>query len=123
MHISPAIIPVNGSTEVNVRVKNSGKAEGTEVAQLYIRDEVSSVTTPIMALKGFSRINLKPGESKIVKFKIGAEHLSLWNREMKQVVEPGMFKIMVGSASDDIRLTDSLKVVSKLKGKEYIRRK
>ncbi|MDB5000725.1 MAG: beta-glucosidase [Mucilaginibacter sp.] len=123
MHISPAIIPVNGSTEVNVRIKNSGKAEGTEVAQLYIREEVSSVTTPIMALKGFSRINLKPGESKIVKFKIGAEHLSLWNREMKQVVEPGMFKIMVGSASDDIRLTDSLKVVSKLKGKEYIRRK
>jgi len=114
MHISPAIIPVNGTAEVSVRVKNSGKFEGTEVAQLYIRDEVSSVTTPIMALKGFSRINLKPGESGIVKFKIGPEHLSLWNREMKRVVEPGMFKIMVGSASDDIRLTDSLKVIRKL---------
>lgn len=114
LHISPAVIPVNGTAEVSVRVKNSGKVEGTEVAQLYIRDEVASVTTPILALKGFRRISLKPGDSGIVKFKIGPEHLSLWNREMKRVVEPGMFKVMVGSASDDIRLKDSLKVVSKL---------
>jgi beta-glucosidase len=123
LHISPAVIPINGIAEISVRVKNSGKVEGAEVAQLYLRDQVSSVTTPIMALKGFSRINLKPGESGIVKFKIGPEHLSLWNRQMKRVVEPGMFKIMVGSASDDIRLTDSLKVVSKLQGKEYTRHK
>ncbi|TWI94569.1 beta-glucosidase [Mucilaginibacter frigoritolerans] len=114
LHISPAVVPVNGTAEVSVKVKNSGKVEGTEVVQLYLRDEVASVTTPILALKGFQRINLKPGESGIVKFKIGPEHLSLWNRQMKRVVEPGMFKIMVGSASDDIRLTDSLKVVSKL---------
>jgi beta-glucosidase len=114
LHISPAIIPINGTAEVTVRIKNSGNAEGTEVAQLYVRDEVSSVTTPILALKGFNRINLKPGESGIIKFKIGPEHLSLWNRQMKRVVEPGMFKIMVGSASDDIRLNDSLKVVSKM---------
>jgi beta-glucosidase len=114
LHISPKIIPVNGTAEVSVRVTNRGKVEGAEVAQLYVRDEVSSVTTPILALKGFSRINLKPGESGVVKFKIGPEHLSLWNREMKRVVEPGMFKIMVGSASDDIKLNDSLKVVSKL---------
>jgi beta-glucosidase len=123
LHISPAVIPVNGIAEISVRVKNSGKVEGTEVAQLYIRDEISSVTTPVIALKGFSRINLKPGESGTVKFKIGPEHLSLWNREMKRVVEPGMFKIMIGSASDDIRLTDSLKVVSKLQRKEYTRHK
>jgi len=114
LHISPAIIPVNGTAEVTVRVKNSGKVAGSEVAQLYIRDEVSSVTTPIMALKGFNRINLKPGESGVIKFKIRPEDLSLWNRQMKRVVEPGIFKIMVGSASDDIRQTDSLKVVSKL---------
>ncbi len=114
LHISPAIIPVNGTAEVTVSVKNSGKVEGSEVAQLYVRDEVSSVTTPIMALKGFNRINLKPGESGVIKFKIRPEDLSLWNRQMKRVVEPGIFKIMVGSASDDIRQTDSLRVVSKL---------
>jgi len=114
LHLAPANIPVNGMAEVSVKVKNSGKVAGTEIVQLYIRDEIASVTTPILALKGFRRISLKPGESGIVKFKIGPEHLSLWNREMKRVVEPGMFKIMVGSASDDIRLTDSLKVVSKL---------
>jgi beta-glucosidase len=113
LHVNPAVIPVNGTAEISVKIKNSGKVEGTEVVQLYLRDVVSSVTTPIMALKGFNRINLKPGETGIVKFKIGPEHLSLWNRQMKRVVEPGMFKIMIGSASDDIRLRDSLKVVSK----------
>jgi beta-glucosidase len=114
LHISPAVIPVNGTAEITVTIKNTGKVDGSEVAQLYVRDEVSSVTTPIIALKGFKRINLKPGESGIARFKIGPEHLSLWNRQMKRVVEPGMFKIMLGSASDDIRLTDSLKVVGKL---------
>jgi beta-glucosidase len=113
LHVNPAIIPVNGTAEISVKIRNGGKVEGAEVVQLYLRDEVSSVTTPIMALKGFNRINLKPGESGIVKFKIGPEHLSLWNRQMKRVVEPGMFKVMIGSASDDIRLRDSLKVVSK----------
>jgi len=63
----------------------------------------SSVTTPVMALIDFDRIALGPGESGIVKFKIGREHLALWNREMHQVLEPGEFKVMVGRPSADIR--------------------
>jgi len=103
--------PFAGKAEISVSVKNSGTVEGTEIVQLYLRDEVSSVTTPGLALKGFGRVSLKPGESQILHFTVGAEHLALWNREMKHVVEPGTFKIMVGSSSANIRLTDSLQVM------------
>jgi len=112
MNITPAKIPVNGTATVSVKITNTGKTKGTEVVQLYLRDVVSSVTTPVMALKGFNRIALKPGESGIVQFKITSEHLSLWNREMKRVVEPGEFKVMVGSSSADIRQNGDLWVMN-----------
>ena len=110
LQISPSTIPVTGTARITVKITNTGEVEGTEVAQLYVRDEISSVTTPIIALKGFSRITLKPGETGEVIFEVGPEQLSLWNREMKRVVEPGEFKIMVGSSSADIRLQRSLMV-------------
>jgi len=110
LRISPSNISVNGETTVSVKVENTGNVEGTEVVQLYVRDEESSVTTPLLALKGFSRIKLKPGESGIVHFELGYDQLSFWNREMKRVVEPGLFKIMVGSSSADIRQQGSLVV-------------
>lgn len=108
--VSPAVIAPNGMADVQVTVTNTGSVAGAEVAQLYIRDLVSSVTTPELALKGFARVMLRPGESKTVHFQLGPDALSLWNREMKRVVEPGEFKIMIGSSSADIRLTDSLTV-------------
>ncbi|MDP4285329.1 MAG: glycoside hydrolase family 3 N-terminal domain-containing protein [Bacteroidota bacterium] len=113
LKISPSNIQVNGKTTVSVKIENTGKVEGTEVVQLYVRDRVSSVTTPVLALKGFSRITLKPGESGIVHFELGHDALSLWNREMKRVVEPGMFSVKVGSSSDDIRLQGKLTVDKK----------
>ena len=103
LKITPNQIPVNGTANVAITVKNTGTTEGTEVAQLYIRDVVGSVTTPIKSLRGFSRITLKPGEEKEIQFTLDSDALSLWNREMKRVVEPGKFKIMVGGSSDDIR--------------------
>ena len=105
--ISPESIPANGSVNVSLTVKNTGKMEGTEVVQLYIRDVISSVTTPVKSLKGFSRISLKPGESGKVQFKLNTEELKIWNRQMKHVVEPGEFKVMIGSSSEDIRLRGS----------------
>jgi beta-glucosidase len=108
LRISPQRIPVGGTADISVTVTNTGDREGTEVAQLYLRDMVSSVTTAEKALKGFGRITLKPGESGMVHFTLGADQLSLWNREMKQVVEPGEFRIMIGSSSADIRQTGSL---------------
>ena len=110
LNISPKSIPVNGSVNVSISIKNTGKVEGTEVVQLYLRDVIASVTTPVRSLKGFKRITLKPGESGIVNFKLDNRELMLWNRQMKQVVEPGEFKIMVGSSSEDLRASGSFYV-------------
>lgn len=108
LKVSPARIPANGNTAISIRITNTGNVTGTEVPQLYIRDVVSSVTTPEMSLKGFNRITLKPGESKLVTFNLDARELALWNRQMKRVVEPGEFNIMIGSSSADIRKSGSL---------------
>lgn len=89
---------------VSCTVTNTGDRDGEEVVQLYICDKVASVSQSPILLKAFERIVLKKGESKKVTFTLGEEELSLYNMEMKQVVEPGDFKVMVGAASDDIRL-------------------
>lgn len=88
---------------VKVTVTNTGDCEGKEVVQLYVRDIVSSVSTPVQQLKGFEKVSLKPGESKIVEIKLPMKELALWNENMEQVVEPGDFELQIGSASDDIR--------------------
>jgi beta-glucosidase len=95
----PAVIGASGSTRVSVDVTNTGKLEGDEVVQLYIRDDVSSVTRPLKELKGFDRIHLLPGEKKTVTFNIGPEELRFYDREMKRVVEPGTFDVLVGPNS------------------------
>ncbi|WP_223552334.1 glycoside hydrolase family 3 N-terminal domain-containing protein, partial [Aestuariivivens sp. NBU2969] len=84
-------------------VKNIGDIKGKEVVQLYLNDKVSSVTTPVKMLKGFRKIEIEPGESKLVSFEINFNELSLWNQEMKKLVEPGEFDVLVGSSSEDIR--------------------
>ncbi len=106
--VSPASIRPGASADVSVTITNTGTVAGAEVAQLYVRDVTGSVTTPLLALKAFDRVELKPGEARTIHFSIGPDALSLWNREMKRVVEPGEFKLMAGSSSTDIRLTDSL---------------
>lgn len=108
LHVNPSRISPGGSADISVTITNTGDREGAEVAQLYIRDVVSSVTTPLKALRGFSRVDLAPGETKTVHFTLGPDQLSLWNRQMKRVVEPGEFKVMVGSSSRDIRMEGSL---------------
>ncbi len=108
LQISPTPAPAGEKVKISVVVKNTGDREGDEVAELYIRDVVSSVTTPAIELRGFGRIHLKPGESGTVRFVLEPDDLALWNRQMKRVVEPGEFKIMVGSSSEDIRARGSL---------------
>jgi beta-glucosidase len=110
LKIAQPHIPLNGSVNISISIKNIGKVEGTEVVQLYLRDVIASVTTPVKSLKGFKRITLKPGESGIVQFNVDNKELMLWNREMKQVVEPGEFKVMIGSSSEDIRARGSFYV-------------
>lgn len=93
--------------EISCKVTNSGKVAGDEVVQLYVNDVVSSTTTYEKNLRGFERIHLEPGESKVVKFQIVPDDLILINAAKQRVVEPGEFKVMVGSSYEDIRLTDS----------------
>ncbi|MEM2092477.1 MAG: fibronectin type III-like domain-contianing protein, partial [Candidatus Bathyarchaeia archaeon] len=110
LEISPVEVGANDTVKVRFRGRNVGDREGDEVAQLYIRDPVASVTRPVKELKGFKRVTLKPGEEKTIEFTLMLEDLSFLNSEMKRVVEPGEFRVMVGSSSEDIRLTGSFTV-------------
>jgi beta-glucosidase len=94
-------IKPNGATRVSADVTNTGKREGSEVVQMYIRDLVSSVTRPVKELKGFEKVTLRPGETKKVAFEITRDSLAFYDINMKYVVEPGEFSIMVGNSSRD----------------------
>lgn len=96
LKISSPAIKANGELKVSVEVKNTGNLDGDEVVQLYLHDIYSSVTTPEKTLKGFKRINIKKGETATVEFTLTRDELSIWNREMKKVVEPGDFEVLVG---------------------------
>ena len=102
LRVTPDTIGPEGITTVSVDVTNTGKLSGAEVAQLYIRDEVSSVTRPVKELRGFRRIALDAGKTQTVTFTLGPEELSFLDREMHRIVEPGSFKIMVGGNSVDL---------------------
>ena len=93
----------NGSVTATVTVTNTGKRDADEVVQLYVHDLVASIARPVKELKGFERIHLAAGESKTVTFTIGADQLSFYNADLKKVVEPGDFDIMVGSNSRDVK--------------------
>jgi len=103
--LAQARIKPNGSTRVQVDVRNVGGRRGDEVVQLYIRDDVSSVTRPLLELKGFQRVTLAPGESRTVDFEIKPSDLWFFNTDMKRVVEPGTFSIFVGPNSVDLKKT------------------
>jgi beta-glucosidase len=101
--IRPARIAPDGRAKVSVEVTNTGARAGDEVVQLYIRAEVSRATRPIMELKGFQRISLRPGQRRTVTFDLGPEQLSYHGLDMKRVVEPGRFQVMVGGSSAGVK--------------------
>ncbi|CAO97288.1 beta-glucosidase BglX [Erwinia tasmaniensis] len=94
--MSAATMTRNGSVNASITVTNSGKRDGATVVQLYLRDEVASISRPVKELKGFKRIMLKAGESQTVTFPIDASALKFWNAKMQQVAEPGKFSVMIG---------------------------
>lgn len=100
----------NESIKLSFTLTNTGEFAGDEVVQLYLKDLLASTARPIIELKGFQRINLKPGESKTVKFDLLPETLKILNNNMQWVVEPGDFRILIGSSSVDIRLRGSFTV-------------
>jgi beta-glucosidase len=101
--VSPARIAPDGRATVSVEVSNTGDRAGDEVVQLYIRDEASRATRPVMELKGFRRITLAPGARSTVTFEVGPEQLSYHGPDLKRIVEPGSFLLMVGGSSAEVK--------------------
>lgn len=103
LHVAP-VTASGDSVNVTLTLRNSGSCDGYEVAQLYLHDRAASVAQPQMALRAFEKVYLKAGESRQVTFCLGFDELSIINREMRRVVEPGTFDVFVGASSQDIRL-------------------
>ena len=97
----------NGNVTVSTDVKNTGNRKGAEVVQMYIRDDYSSVTRPVKELKGFKKVWLEPGQTQTISFSITPDLLAFYNKDMKWIIEPGDFTIMVGTSSDK---TQSIKL-------------
>ncbi len=111
LQIVPPRIWPDGTLRIGARVKNAGDRAGEEVVQLYLSDVVSSVTRPVKQLRGFRKISLQPGEQKSVEFTLTREDLELLDRNLKPVVEPGRFEVMLGASSEDIRLKGGFEVL------------
>ena len=110
LKLSADKIRPDGKLTVSCTIKNTGRRAGDEVAQLYLRDELSTVTTYEKVLRGFERIHLAPGEAKEVSFELLPRDMELINRNLQRVVEPGKFKVMVGTSSTDIKLNGEFEV-------------
>jgi beta-glucosidase len=108
--IEPATMAPDGAAVVRCTVRNTGPVAGDEVVQLYVRDVLASVARPVMELAAFARVRLGPGEAREVALALPAARLRMLDRDMRWVVEPGAFRVMVGASSKDIRLRGELAV-------------
>lgn len=111
LKVTPSRQKTQGEFKITADITNTGKREGDEVVQLYIRDKVSSVITYDSQLRGFERISLKPGETKTVEFTLKPEDLTILDKNMNWSVEPGEFEFMIGASSEDIRLKQTVLVI------------
>lgn len=110
LQVDHPTIKAGETVKLTFQIKNTGKYKADEVVQLYIRDELASVARPIRELKGFQRVSLQPGEVKTVEFAVSPDLLKMYNKEMKEVIEPGTFRITIGSSSVDARLRTVIEV-------------
>lgn len=110
LRISKAEIGAGESTEISLKVKNTGSRKGDEVVQLYLKDRFASVTRPVKELAGFRRITLEPGEQKAVTFTVDASQTAFLDREMRWKIEKGSIDVEVGSSSEDIRLAGAYRI-------------
>lgn len=110
MKVSSKQLKADGTCEIVVEVANTGKRDGKEVVQLYVNDVVSSVVTPVKELRRFEKVFIPAGDKRLVTFTLPMQELALWNADMQEVVEPGDFELQVGTASDDIRLRETITV-------------
>jgi len=110
LEIGPQEIASGGLARISCTVENVGKRAGTDVVQLYLHDLLASVARPVIELKGFRKLRLEPGESATALFEVGPAELAMLDAEMKTIVEPGEFEVLVGRSSRDIRLKGTLTV-------------
>jgi len=110
--IETPVVPPDGDVRLSFTVTNTGSSSGKEVPQVYVRDDLASVTTPMMKLAGFAKIELSPGAAQRLAITIPSRELALWNRQMQRVVEPGTFTIMVGSSAETVLLRGSVRVTA-----------
>ena len=108
LRLSAATVSPDGSLKATVTITNTGGRDGVEIAQMYLRDCVSSVARPVKELKGFERVALRAGESKDVTFDITPDRLAFYDIDMKRTVEPGDFEVMVGGSSEDAALLKAM---------------
>jgi len=104
LRVSPAHVKADGTVTIKADVKNTGSRQGDEVVQLYVSDVVSSLTHPVLELKGFRRLSLQPGRADTVEFELPVKELACYDINMKLAVEPGLFAVMVGTSSKNMAL-------------------
>ncbi|NQU07532.1 MAG: glycoside hydrolase family 3 C-terminal domain-containing protein, partial [Candidatus Abyssubacteria bacterium] len=111
LRIEPGRVEMGGEAQISVDIENVKAREGDEVVQLYTRSAQTGVTRPVKELKGFKRVSIKPGEMKAVTFTLFVNQLGFYDEDMNFVVKPGVIEVMVGAASDDIRLSGEFEIV------------
>jgi len=108
-------VDIDGTIDVSVLIKNSGLVDGCEVVQLYVKDKLCSLVRPIRELKGFTRVNIKAGEFKLINFALPVDMLNFTDSQHRRVVEPGEFEIMIGRAATDILFNEIVTVTGDFK--------
>ncbi len=111
LQLSKKKMKKNEPIEVSVTITNTGKYDGEEIVQLYLRDKVGSIVRPVKELKDFQKIKLNTGETKTIRFIIDKEKLSFYNQQLQWVAEQGDFELMIGASSNDIRLVDNFELI------------
>ena len=111
LNLSKRTMRSNEQIEASVTISNTGKLRGEEIVQLYLRDRVGSVVRPVKELKDFVKISLNAGESRTIRFVIDTEKLSFYDQKLTWGAEPGMFDVMIGASSADIRVKDEFELV------------
>lgn len=119
LNISPKEIKSLEKIEIQCKVKNVGHQAGDEVIQLYIQDPIASLVRPVKELKGFKRIHLEPDEERTIAFTLFPDQLAFYDEYMRFIIEPGLFNVMVGSSSEDIRLSGQFEVIKELHLTKY----
>jgi len=119
LNISPKEIKSLEKIEIQCKVKNVGHQAGDEVIQLYIQDPIASLVRPVKELKGFKRIHLEPNEERTIVFTLFPDQLAFYDEYMRLIIEPGLFNVMVGSSSEDIRLSGQFEAIKELHLTKY----